>query len=180
MKAPQRLLLNLAVCAICVLQTRAQQPTDTSLPSSSQNSSIPTAAKESANAADRKTKKIWSEDDLHKLGGGVSVVGEAKPDARPRPSTNPGTKNSATAHYKEQIDKLQAQLDDTNKKLAELQNFNGDKSTSTAVQMNRRFTTTSVPDQIAQLETKKKQIAAQMQDIFDQARRSGIEPGALR
>lgn len=180
MKTSQGLLL-LAACIMWTLETKAQQPTGASSPTSPQNTSASETAKDSANtAAAKKSKKVWSEDDLHKLGGGVSVVGDAKPDAKTRTPANSGSKNSTAAYYKGQLEKLQAQLDDTNKKLTDLQNFNGDKSSSTAVQMNRRFTATPVPDQIAQLEAKKKQIAAQMQDIFDQARRSGIEPGALR
>ena len=176
----RRPLLILVACAVGVFEAGAQQPADNSSANGSQNGSTPAAAKDGADAANKKTKKVWSEDDLHNLGGGVSVVGEAKSDSKTRSSVNPGPKNSAATYYKQQLEKLQAQLDETNKKLAELQNFNGDKSSSTGVQVNRRFTTASVPDQIAQLEARKKQIMAQMQDIFDQARRNGIEPGALR
>ena len=178
MKISHRLLLLFAACALSASAASAQQPADSSTANGSQGTPRPATAKDGANTADKKTKKVWTEDDVHKLGGGVSVVGDAK--AGSRSSTNTGSKDSTAAYYKEQLGKLQAQLDDTDKKLAELQHFNGDNSSDTRIHMNHRFNRTSIADQIKQLEDRKKQISAQMQDIFDQARRNGIEPGALR
>ena len=177
-KISHRLLPLFAACALSASAASAQQPADSSAANGSQGTPTPATAKDGANTADKKTKKVWTEDDVHKLGGGVSVVGDAK--AGSRSSTNTGSKDSTAAYYKEQLGKLQAQLDDTDKKLAELQHFNGDNSSDTAIHMNHRFNRTSIADQIKQLEDKKKQISAQVQNIFDQARRNGIEPGALR
>ncbi|HWZ99790.1 MAG TPA: hypothetical protein VN025_18680 [Candidatus Dormibacteraeota bacterium] len=159
--------------------SQAQQPADTSSQTNAQTSANSPATKENTDTADKKTKRVWTDDDLHKLGG-VSVVGDGKSGARTRYTSGNSSKDAAAANYKQQLVKLQGQLDDTNRKITELQNFNGDNSTDTAIQTNHRLNRASVADQITQLESKKKQIEAQIQNIFDQARHSGIEPGALR
>jgi hypothetical protein len=162
------------VCALCAFAANAQQQTD-STQNSAQNSAGATTSK---TAADKKTKKVWTDDDLHGLGG-VSVVGDAKPSAKGHSVPNNG-KDGVAAEYKKQLAKLQTQLDDVNKKLAELRNFNGDNGASTAIQTNHRLSRASVSDQISQLETKKAQLTEQMQKVYDDARHNGIEPGALR
>jgi hypothetical protein len=179
MKTPHRLLLLFAACAVSAGAARAQQPADAPSANRSQDTPAPTA-RDNANTSDKKAKKVWTEDDVHKLEGAVSVVGDAKSASKRRSSGNTGSKSSAALYYKEQLTKLEGQLDDTDKKLTELQNFNGDNSSDSAIHMNQGLKRTSIQDQIKQLEDKKKQINAQMQNIFDQARRSGIEPGALR
>ncbi|MBS1840370.1 MAG: hypothetical protein JSS69_02160 [Acidobacteria bacterium] len=174
MKSLPGLWLIFCAWALCAFSANAQQQTD----SSKNNTQNTSSASASNTAADKKAKKVWTEDDLHGLGG-VSVVGNAKPSAKGHASPNTG-KDGAAANYKQQLAKLQAQLDDVNKKLADLHNFNGDSGASTGIQTNHRLNRGSVSDQIAQLETKRTQLTEQMQRIFDDARHNGIEPGALR
>jgi TolA-binding protein len=174
MKNSSNVLLILSACALCASSATAQQQAD-STQSGTQNSS---AASSNTNPGDKKTKKVWTDDDLHGLGG-VSVVGDTKSGAKGHASPNNG-KDGTAANYKQQLAKLQAQLDDVTKKLAELRSFNGDSNTDTAIQTNHRLSRGSISDQIAQLETKKSQLSEQMQKIFDEARHNGIEPGALR
>ncbi len=172
MKNSPKALLIFSACLLLIYGADAQQQADSSQ-SSTQNSST-----SNTDSRDKKNKKVWTDDDLHGLGG-VSVVGDAKSNAKGHSSPNNG-KDGTAAEYRKQLAKLQTQLDDMNKKLAELRNFNGDNAASTAIQTNRRLSRGSVSDQIAQLETKKSQLTEQMQKIFDDARHSGIEPGALR
>ena len=174
MNNSSRILLIFSACTLCIFSANAQQQAEPS-PGSTQNSP---AASSSAGSGDKKTKKVWTDDDLHGLGG-VSVVGSATSGAKGHPSPGNG-KEGAAASYKQQLAKLQAQLDELNRKLAELHNFNGESSKDTAIQSNHRLTRGSISDQIAQLETRKSQLSEQMQKIFDDARHSGIEPGALR
>ena len=178
MRISRKFLMIFAACAMFAFTAAAQQPADSSSANNSQAATTSTAAKDGADTSDKKTKKVWTEDDVHKLGG-VSVVGDSKSGSKYNASTSSGSKSSA-ANYKQQLDKLQAQLDDTNKKLAELQNFNGDNAPDTAINPSKHYNRTSIADQIKQLEEKKKQLSAQIQSVFDQARRNGIEPGALR
>jgi len=174
MKHSTKFALLFGACALCAFVANAQQQTD-STPNSAQNSAGATASK---TATDKKTKKVWTDDDLHGLGG-VSVVGDAKRSGKEHSSQING-KDGVAAEYKKQLIKLQTQLDDVNKKLAELRNFNGDNGTSTAIQTNHRLSRASVSDQISQLETKKAQLTEQIQKVYDDARHNGIEPGALR
>src|SRR5262249_16164932 len=100
MKTSQGLLL-LAACIMWTLETKAQQPTGASSPTSPQNTSASETAKDSANtAAAKKSKKVWSEDDLHKLCAGVSVVVDSKPETKTENPANYGSKNSTAAHDK--------------------------------------------------------------------------------
>jgi hypothetical protein len=172
MKIACKTLLIFLACALCASRAFAQQ-TDSSQ-NGNQNSQNTSTQKDTA---DKKAKKVWTDDDLHGLGG-VSVVGSGKANSKGHSTS--GGKDGAPSSYKQQLEKLQAQLDDVNRKLAELHNFNGDSNKDTGIQTNHRLSRGSVSDQIAQFETKKAQITDQMQKIYDEARHNGIEPGALR
>ena len=170
MKRIWRLGLFLFTGAVCAGIIQAQQPADNS-------QSAPTPAPK--DSTDAKTKKVWTEEDLHRLGG-VSVIGDSKSDPNAKTLLCRGAKDSAAASYKQQLARLQAQLDDTDKKLAELEKFNGENSSDTAIRLNHHLDRTSIADQIAHLQAKKKQLMEQIQNVYDQARRNGIQPGALR
>lgn len=174
MKNACKIFVAFAACALCVCHVFAQQQTDSSQ-NGKQDAQNTTTQK--SDGADKKTKKVWTDDDLHGLGG-VSVVGDAKANSKGH-SAN-GGKDATAANYKQQLAKLQAQLDDINSKIAELKSFNGDNGKDTAIQTNHRLNRGSVEDQIAQFETKKTKVTEQIQKIYDDARHNGIEPGALR
>jgi len=145
------------------------------------------ANKGSANAK-RKAKKVWTDDDISKVGGGISVVGDSSPRSDSKTAAEASATNSENSaqnsdiqNYREQIRQLQAQLDVTDKKLDDLRNFKGDNaSASGGIDPNHGYTMTPVADQIQQLEDKKKQIQDQMDAVLDEARKKGIEPGQLR
>ena len=170
MKLNAKIVLLFSAAWLCATASLAQQPAE---------NTQPTDASTTKDSPDAKTKKVWTEEDLHKLGG-VSVIGDSKYGAKGKSSNGGNSKDSKAASYKQQLAKLQAQLDDTDKKLAELQKFNGDNSSDTAIRLNHHLDRTSIAEQIEHLQTKKKQISEQIQNIYDQARRNGIEPGALR
>jgi hypothetical protein len=173
MKIACKIFLTLAAGALSVCHALAQQQTDASQNGKQDSQSTTTKP----DGADKKAKKVWTDDDLHGLGG-VSVVGDTKANAKGH-SAN-GGKDATAANYKQQLAKLQAQLDDLNNKITELKNFNGDNNKDTGIQTNHRLSRGSVSDQIAQFEKKKAQITEQIQKIYDDARHNGIEPGALR
>jgi phage major head subunit gpT-like protein len=172
MKNKWKFLVFWIACASFLTSASAQQQTDSS-PAGDSNPKSTTTQKDTT---DKKTKKVWTDDDLHGLGG-VSVVGDSRANSKGRSSTN---KDGTAADYKQQLAKLQAQLDDIDKKLSELRSFNGDNGKDTAIQTNHRLSRGSISDQIAQLETKKADVTERMQKIYDEARHKGIEPGALR
>ena len=172
MKNLAKFSLLVLFCGVFAFCASGQQQTD-----STQNGGTNSTTTQK-DSTDKKPKKVWTDEDLHGLGG-VSVVGDAKSSSK-KHSAASNSKDGTAANYKQQLEKLQAQLDDTDKKLVELRSFNGDSSASTAIQSNHRLSRGSVSDQIAQLEAKKAKISEQMQKIYDDARKQGIEPGALR
>ncbi|MGB8475402.1 MAG: hypothetical protein WCE61_15070 [Candidatus Acidiferrum sp.] len=136
----------------------------------------------------RKTKKVWTDDDITKIGGGISVVGDSSSSSAERTSTafdQEGPRRSGQKHqierYRSEIRQLQAQLDATDKKIDDLRNFKGENaSASGGINPSHGYSMTPVADQIKQLEAKKKQIQDKIDAVTDEARKQGIEPGQLR
>jgi len=136
----------------------------------------------------RKPKKVWTEDDISKVGGSISVVGDPSSPRPARTNSKPRGADSANSaqdnqvdYYRNQLRRLQTQLDAADKKIEDLRNFKAENSSASGgIDPHRGFYMTSIPDQIKQLEEKKKQIQAKMDVLTDEARKKGIEPGQLR
>lgn len=128
----------------------------------------------------KKSKKVWTNENLSDANGSVSVVG----DAKNKPKAE-GTK-TANAQYiasvRKQLEKLQQQLNDVDKQLADLKNFsNGEPSTSASgVKLDKRFEREPIEVQIRALQNKKKDLESRIDALFDEARKKGVEPGQLR
>lgn len=182
---------------VCVAQSssgtseQSQSPAPAATP--------PTAAK-TADAKDRpadadkdatkdkkKPKKVWTEDDISKVGG-ISVVGDSSASTSGKSSSQPaGAKSDDSAqgkqidYYRDQLRQLQVQLDVTDKKINDLRNFKADNSSASGgINPNHGYSMTPIPDQIKQLEDKKKQIQDKIDAVTDEARKKGLEPGQLR
>lgn len=148
------------------------------------NSSAQTAPPAKPPAATKpKSKKVWTNDDMSSVKGEVSVVGDGSSSAsQPKSSsTTPRNENSVIESFRKQLARLQVQLDATDKRINELQNFKGENSApSGGIDPRHGYSMTPVADQIKQLEEKKRQIQAAIDDLEDRARKQGIEPGQLR
>lgn len=128
-----------------------------------------------------KPKKVWTNDD-------VSNAHEPPQATLKNPKDAP--KNSATgkadaqyiANTRKELEKLQSQLKDTNQQLSDLKDFLAGKpaATSSGYQLNKGYNRVPVDQQISNLEDKKKQIQAKIDDLLDEARKKGVEPGQLR
>jgi hypothetical protein len=137
----------------------------------------------------KKPKKVWTEDDISKVGG-ISVVGDSSASApvpgRSSSQANGGASDDSAQgkqldYYRDQLRQLQAQLDVTDKKISDLRNFKADNtSASGGINPNHGYSMTPIPDQIKQLEDKKKEIQDKIDAVTDEARKKGIEPGQLR
>lgn len=150
-----------------------------------QNCSVKQDASQPAKQEPKKAtaKKVWTEDDLSKLKGSVSVVGGKNPPRTAADSDANGSpdKTSSARELRLQLAKLQAQIDDADQKIAQLKNIqSGETSGNSGMQLHHGYNMESLPDQIKKLEDKKTQIQAQMDKIYEQARKDGIEPGQLR
>ena len=136
----------------------------------------------------KKAKKVWTGDDLSKLSGSISVVGDASTASASKSASKvSGAKSDNSAqnreiqNYREQLRQLQAQLDATDKKIEDLRNFKGENTSATGgINPHGRYTMTPISEQIKQLEENKKQVQDKIDAVTDEARKKGIEPGQLR
>lgn len=156
--------------------SKDQSPTSAGSQTPSQDSTTKPAAK--------KTKKVWTNDNLAAAGGTISVVGDARTAARPqsKPVDSKPADPKLVANLRQQLEKLRAQLAQVDKQLAELKDFSKGESRSSGGlhQDTWQYNSSSVDEQLRNLQTKKNQIQAAIDGVFDDARRRGIEPGQLR
>jgi uncharacterized protein (UPF0335 family) len=62
-----------------------------------------------------------------------------------------------------------------------LKDFKGENSSPTGgINMNQGYDMVPVEDQVKQLEAKKKKLETQIEDVENEARKNGIDPGKLR
>lgn len=136
---------------------------------------------------EKKPKKVWTNDEVSQLKGGVSVVGEARaPEEQSADEENddkPGsnTHQAMIRHYRDAIADLKAQIANADALIAKLRDVKGeDASPSGGVDPNRLAFASPPEEQVKQLEIKKKQLQAKIEDLEVQANKEGIEPGELR
>ena len=84
--------------------------------------------------------------------------------------------------FKYLIEKLGSQLEDVNKQITDLKNFNaGEPSTrASGVQLDKRYEREPIEVQIRALEDKKKDLKSKIDALYDEARKKSVEPGDLR
>ena len=124
-----------------------------------------------------KAKKVWTNEDV-KSAGSVSVVG----DQRNQKYTMTKHADMATIQkYKTNLQKLEAQLLDVNKQLKAFQDFAEGKPISESGQtINHGFSRVPVNQQTQRLLDKKKELEQQIDDLYESARKNGIESGELK
>jgi chaperonin cofactor prefoldin len=177
-------LLSLAACP-CLGQ--AQDPAAGS--SSSSKPADPPANPPSPTSPDKKTpKKVWTNEDMSSVHGTISVVGDEKPS--PTRSDRASSQNSGHANdlrqqqiekYRNQIQQIQGQIESIDKRIAQLKNFKAeDTSPSGGINPNQGYNMVPLEDQVKQLEEKKKQLQAKIEDIENEAHKNGIDSGDLR
>ena len=162
--------------------------------SSQTQASGPSSAAATATVSKPKPKKVWTNEDLGEVGGTISVVGNPQSSAtnktaqpRQAKSTSPKPADETVdaktlVAVRQQIQKLQADLAVVDQQLTDLKGFSkGDaKGTGTLSTNTFQYSTASVEDQLKQLQAKKANIQAAIDNLLDAARASGIEPGQLR
>lgn len=128
----------------------------------------------------KKPKKVWTNDNVGSLSGTVSVVGESKISSKT--SSDSKADPQYIANTRKQLEKLQTQLDDTSKQLADLTEFSTGKTgiTSGGYEINKGYNRVPVDQQISNLQAKKTQLETKIEALLDEARKKGVEPGDLR
>jgi hypothetical protein len=133
-----------------------------------------------SSTADAKKKKVWTNDDVGSLDGPISVVG-SKDGGKGATNGNATADPQYIADTKKQLEKLQAQLDDTKKQLVALKDFSQGKAPEPAgYPIGKGYGRVPVDQQIASLEAKKKDLEEKIGALFDDARKKGVLPGQLR
>ena len=185
-----RYFLYTGVLALCGAVTTSVCAAQSSGSSSSQSSSPTPAASpappqtpdgtSSAPADTKKTKKVWTNEDVNGLNGPVSVVGNSKNLGKGGPESKADGQYIANA--RKELAKLQSQLEDTHKQLADLKDFSEGKTpaTSSGYEINKGYNRVPVDQQITNLEAKQKQLQGKIDALLDDARKKGVEPGDLR
>jgi len=150
------------------------------LPCRGQNQNPAPAPQASPAGAPATPKKVWTNDDLARTKGAVSVIGTKL--AADGPSAAPTPVASAEVlRIKSDLGKLEAQLDLVNKRLATYEEFEQGKAVSEGGRdLSKGYSRTPVDQQVAQLQEKRKQLSSQISDLYDEARKKGIDPGQLR
>ena len=85
------------------------------------------------------------------------------------------------AWYRKQLAPLYAQLKSLDREVQKLKNFRGNNAAPEAgLRYGGRYNMTPLAEQLKQLESRKKSLQSNIEDIEREARRKGIEPGELR
>jgi hypothetical protein len=146
-----------------------------------QNASSPATPEPPRSApASSAARKVWTNENLGDVKGGVSVVGDKRNQNYHMTPTQ--TADTATVdRIKKTLQKLQSQLDEVNAKLASYKQFqNGEPVSSGGRDTSKGYSRTPVDQQMNQLLSKKNDLSTQMGDLLDEARKKGIDPGQLR
>jgi hypothetical protein len=170
-------------CAAQSSDSASQSPSQTQAPAAPQ-AAAPGANAAGAAASDgtkKKSKKVWTNEEMPSVGGNISVVGDSSQAHHDEGTTNSTNRNNAQriAAYRNQILQYHKQMDTVDKQIADFRDFKVDNS-SGGMNPHGRYSMTSPEDRIKQLEDKKKQIQAKIDAIEEAARKEGIEPGQLR
>jgi len=134
----------------------------------------------------KKTKKVWTNENLQDLNGnsGVSVVGAAPAPAGNNPATPRGTgyvREKDPNWYRAQLAPLRAEIDRLDKEITKTREFiNGGHTAEGQLKVNVFTVPMNPADQIAQLEKRKTGVQAKIDALEDQARRNDIPPGTIR
>jgi hypothetical protein len=168
------------ICSTSFAQSPAPSSSQSPSPAPATSPAQPQDATAPASADAKKTKKVWTNDDVNGLNGPVSVVGNSKNLGK----GGAGAKADGQyiANTRKELAKLQSQLDDTNQQLADLKDFSEGKApaTSSGYPINKGYNRVPVDQQITSLQDKKKQLEDKIGALLDEARKKGVQPGDLR
>jgi hypothetical protein len=159
------------LAAACLGQKQDPTPAQSSTPATTSSSSTPDSPPQ---------KKVWTNENMPGGKGGVSVVGN-KRNANSGPNSVQPADAATASGIKKNLEKLQSQLDDVNKKLGSYKDFQDGEAVSKGERdMSKSYSRVPVDQQMAQLLDKKKELEGQIGDLLDEARKKGVTPGQLR
>jgi len=140
---------------------------------------------QNATSEKKKPKKVWTNDEIGSVKGGVSVVGDGKAGSAAGSTKQTGDSSGAHAemvrNYRDQIQKLRDQIAAADSRIEQLKSFKGQNtSPSGGININQGYNMVPVEEQVKQLEEKKKKLEAKIEDVEVEATKNGVDPGELR
>jgi hypothetical protein len=167
-------------CSPCFAESPAASSAQSASPAPATSPAQPPNAPALAPADAKKTKKVWTNDDVHGLNGPVSVVGNSTNLGKGGPDAK--ADGQYIANTRKELWKLQSQLEDLNKQLRDLKDFSEGKApaTSSGYPINKGYSRVPVDQQITSLQDKTKQLRDKIDALVDEARKKGVDPGDLR
>jgi hypothetical protein len=167
-------------CSMCFAESPAPAFSQSASPAPAASPARPPDVHAPAPGDAKKTKKVWTNDDVNGLSGPVSVVGNAQNLGKGDPDSK--ADGQYIANTRKELRKLESQLDDTNKQLRDLEDFSEGKApaTSSGYPINKGYNRVPVDQQITSLDSQSKQLRAKIDALVDEARKKGVEPGDLR
>ncbi len=148
----------------------------------------PDKSKSAASTETKKSKKVWTNDEIKSVKGGVSVVGDDDSSLRDSDSQESNQDYRGKSlhqqqvnNYRAQIQDMQRQIDAVDQRISQLKNFKGENTApSGGINPNQGYNMVPLEDQVKQLEERKKQLKARIEDLENDAKKNGISPGELR
>lgn len=135
----------------------------------------------------KKPKKVWTNDEIGSVKGGVSVVGDGKQAEPSRAAAEDSSGDSRDAgaetvrKYRDQIRQLRDQIAAADRRIEQLKSFKGENtSPSAGININKGYNMVPVEEQVKQLEEKKRKLEAKIEDVEVEAKKNGVDPGELR
>jgi len=178
-----RLFLLLLCCvlpALCRAQSEQATPPQANQPATpaANNQKPPIASKT------EKPKKVWTNEEVGDLQGPVSVVGSKRsPEGSTQSSQSwaAASRQEKIQRYRAAIADLRKKIDAADQRIAQYKNFKADDSSPNGgINPHKGYSMVPLDEQVKQLEEKKKQLLASIEELENQAKKEGIEPGELR
>jgi hypothetical protein len=178
----------LLVCAVLPLICQGQSEQQTTPPAASQQSGTSANAQSTPpTGKTEKSKKVWTNEEVGNLQGTVSVVGTGRAGEHQNQSSQDvygagaDPRRGKILRYRAAIAELRKKIDAADQRIAQLKNFKAnDSSPSGGINPNRGYNMVPLEEQVKQLEAKKKQLLVNIEELENQAKKEGIEPGELR
>jgi hypothetical protein len=164
---------------LCLLQVSLALPCGAQSSDANASGQSTTAKPEpTSNATPSAPKKVWTNDDLSGANGKASAVRERSNQKYPLTKTaDPAT----VERIRKDLQKLQGQVEDIKKQVATYKEFQkGEPVFTNGYELNKGVNRVPVEQQMVVLEKKKKDLETQIDALYEEARKKGIDPGLLR
>jgi hypothetical protein len=171
-----RWLLTLVLLQVSLALPCGAQSNDAN--ASGQSPSTTGTPETASNPAPSPPKKVWTNDNLSGASGKASTAGDKGNQKYPLTKTaDPAT----VEKIRKSLEKLQGQVADIKRQLATYKEFQkGEPVSTNGYELNKGYNRIPVEQQMVMLEKKKKDLETQIDALYEEARKKGIDPGLLR